>query len=199
MARFILVTGGWHGAWAFEAVSNALSSEGHEVQALTLSGLGDEPAHGTNLERHIGAIARRRDRLRRCLRAGQRCIGLVARHPELSGAFHSGRGCGWSDLRAVGPSRQPMPSPSNGHFPAGDQVIGATSAAKPSSPHAAGKEVRSSNCTNVCDWTLNGRRIASTAHTMFRGWRPKLSRGSSWSTCRQAERSGSRTADRVAR
>ncbi|WP_431121380.1 alpha/beta fold hydrolase [Variovorax paradoxus] len=56
MARFILVPGGWHGAWAFEAVSNALSSEGHEVQALTLSGLDDEPANGANLDFHIDEV-----------------------------------------------------------------------------------------------------------------------------------------------
>ena len=56
MARFVLVPGGWHGGWAFEAVGNALSSEGHEVQALTLSGLGDEPANGTNLEGHIDEV-----------------------------------------------------------------------------------------------------------------------------------------------
>ena len=56
MARFILVPGGWHGGWAFDAVSHALSSEGHEVQPLTLSGLGDEPAHGANLERHIDEV-----------------------------------------------------------------------------------------------------------------------------------------------
>ena len=56
MARFILVPGGWHGAWAFEAVSHALSSEGHEVQALTLSGLDGEPANGANLERHIDEV-----------------------------------------------------------------------------------------------------------------------------------------------
>jgi len=56
MARFVLVPGGWHGAWAFEAVGNALSSEGHEVQALTLSGLGEEPANGANLERHIDEV-----------------------------------------------------------------------------------------------------------------------------------------------
>jgi pimeloyl-ACP methyl ester carboxylesterase len=56
MARFILVPGGWHGAWAFEAVSHALSSEGHEVQALTLSGLDREPANGANLERHIDEV-----------------------------------------------------------------------------------------------------------------------------------------------
>ncbi|KOF54932.1 MULTISPECIES: alpha/beta fold hydrolase [unclassified Achromobacter] len=53
MARFILVPGGWHGGWAFDAVGEALSGEGHDVQALTLSGLGDEPAAGVNLDRHI--------------------------------------------------------------------------------------------------------------------------------------------------
>jgi len=56
MARYVLVLGGWHGGWAFDAVSHALSAEGHEVQALTLSGLGDEPAPGANLESHIGEV-----------------------------------------------------------------------------------------------------------------------------------------------
>jgi pimeloyl-ACP methyl ester carboxylesterase len=56
MARFVLVPGGWHGAWAFDAVSNALSREGHDVQALTLPGLGDEPAKEANLERHIDDV-----------------------------------------------------------------------------------------------------------------------------------------------
>ena len=56
MARFVLVPGGWHGGWAFDAVSKALVSEGHEVQALTLPGLGDEPANGTNLASHIDEV-----------------------------------------------------------------------------------------------------------------------------------------------
>jgi len=56
MARFILVPGGWHGGWAFDTVGDALLREGHDVQALTLSGLGDEPASGTNLERHIDEV-----------------------------------------------------------------------------------------------------------------------------------------------
>ena len=56
MARFVLVPGGWHGGWAFDAVSHALANKGHEVQALTLSGLGDEPANGTNLEHHINEV-----------------------------------------------------------------------------------------------------------------------------------------------
>lgn len=54
MARFVMVPGGWHGGWAFDAVGKALASEGHEVQALTLSGMGDEPSIQVNLERHIG-------------------------------------------------------------------------------------------------------------------------------------------------
>ena len=56
MARFVLVPGGWHGGWAFEAVSRVLAGAGHEVQALTLSGLGDEPAHGVNLESHTQEV-----------------------------------------------------------------------------------------------------------------------------------------------
>ncbi|KHK55803.1 alpha/beta hydrolase [Ralstonia sp. A12] len=56
MTRVVLVPGGWHGGWAFDAVSKVLSNEGHEVQALTLSGLGDELSTGANLERHIHEV-----------------------------------------------------------------------------------------------------------------------------------------------
>src|SRR3546814_19232576 len=59
MIRFILVPGGWHGGWAFDAVSKILSNEGHEVQALTLSGLGNELSTGANIERHIRSEERR--------------------------------------------------------------------------------------------------------------------------------------------
>jgi pimeloyl-ACP methyl ester carboxylesterase len=58
MARYVLVPGAWHGGWAYEAVSDALSSEGHEVQALTLSGLGDEPAKMANLDSHIDDVVK---------------------------------------------------------------------------------------------------------------------------------------------
>lgn len=58
MARFVLVPGGWHGGWAFDAVSKVLSSEGHEVQALTLSGMADEISTGVNLDRHIDEAVR---------------------------------------------------------------------------------------------------------------------------------------------
>jgi pimeloyl-ACP methyl ester carboxylesterase len=57
MARFVLVPGGWHGGWAYQAVGDALARQGHDVQAVTLSGLGDEPAAGTNLDRHINDVA----------------------------------------------------------------------------------------------------------------------------------------------
>ncbi|MGY4395463.1 pimeloyl-ACP methyl ester carboxylesterase [Sphingomonas sp. UYAg733] len=57
MARYILVPGGWHGGWAYAAVSTILSSLGHDVQAITLRGLGDDPAVGINLERHIEEVA----------------------------------------------------------------------------------------------------------------------------------------------
>lgn len=57
MARFVLVPGGWHGGWAFDAVAGLLAGAGHEVQALTLSGLGDaRPAGGVNLGTHIGEV-----------------------------------------------------------------------------------------------------------------------------------------------
>ena len=58
MARYVLVPGAWHGGWAYEAVSAALSSAGHEVQALTLSGLGDEPAKSANLDSHIDEVVK---------------------------------------------------------------------------------------------------------------------------------------------
>jgi pimeloyl-ACP methyl ester carboxylesterase len=58
MTRFVLVPGGWHGGWAFDAVGHALQGEGHEVRALTLAGLGDEPASGVNLARHVDEVVR---------------------------------------------------------------------------------------------------------------------------------------------
>ena len=56
MARYILVPGGWHGGWAFDAVARPLAAAGHEVAALTLSGLDGGPAAGVNLERHVADV-----------------------------------------------------------------------------------------------------------------------------------------------
>ena len=57
MTKFVLVPGGWHGGWAFDAVSSALADRGHpDVEAVTLEGLGDAPAPGANLASHIGQV-----------------------------------------------------------------------------------------------------------------------------------------------
>jgi pimeloyl-ACP methyl ester carboxylesterase len=55
MATYILVPGGWHGGWAFDAVARLLTEAGHDVDALTLSGMDGGPAAGVNLECHIAA------------------------------------------------------------------------------------------------------------------------------------------------
>jgi len=57
MATYILVPGGCHGGWAYDAVARRLTEAGHDVAALTLSGLDGGPAAGINLERHIADVA----------------------------------------------------------------------------------------------------------------------------------------------
>jgi pimeloyl-ACP methyl ester carboxylesterase len=42
MARFVLVHGAWHGAWAWEGVAQDLRDAGHEVDALDLPGHGED-------------------------------------------------------------------------------------------------------------------------------------------------------------
>lgn len=39
--NFVLVHGGWHGAWCWEAVTRILRDAGHEVHTPTLTGLGN--------------------------------------------------------------------------------------------------------------------------------------------------------------
>ncbi|MER7244427.1 alpha/beta hydrolase family protein [Kribbella sp. NPDC000426] len=60
MTTFVLVPGGWKGSWAYEAVVPFL--EGHEVHALTLTGLApddDETAVATaNLDTHADDVLR---------------------------------------------------------------------------------------------------------------------------------------------
>ena len=66
MAHFILVPGGWHGSWYFEAVTPLLERAGHSVAALTLTGLrpDDDPATvaTTNLDTHAYDVLRHLDR-----------------------------------------------------------------------------------------------------------------------------------------
>lgn len=60
MSRFLLVPGGWHGAWAYDEVLPGLRDRGHEADALTLSGLGPESAADgpVNLETHVEDVVR---------------------------------------------------------------------------------------------------------------------------------------------
>jgi len=41
MATYVLVPGAWLGAWAWDDVAASLRERGHEVQPVSLPGLGD--------------------------------------------------------------------------------------------------------------------------------------------------------------
>ena len=59
MATFVLVPGAWLGGWAWDDVADRLRSSGHEVRALTLTGLGDRATLASSevdLERHVDDI-----------------------------------------------------------------------------------------------------------------------------------------------
>ncbi|MGW2642412.1 alpha/beta fold hydrolase [Streptomyces sp. NPDC001348] len=62
MATFVLVPGGWHGAWSFEAVVPLLERAGHAVHALTLTGLRPDDDRTTvataNLDTHADDVLR---------------------------------------------------------------------------------------------------------------------------------------------
>ena len=59
MATFVLIPGGWRGAWTFADFVARLEREGHEAHAVTLSGLeetADASPAGINLDTHIGNV-----------------------------------------------------------------------------------------------------------------------------------------------
>lgn len=66
MATFVLVPGGWHGSWSFEAVVPLLERAGHAVHALTLTGLRPDDGPATvaaaNLDTHADDVLRLLDR-----------------------------------------------------------------------------------------------------------------------------------------
>jgi pimeloyl-ACP methyl ester carboxylesterase len=66
MATFVLVPGGWHGSWSFEAVVPLLERAGHTVHALTLTGLRPDDDSVTvataNLDTHADDVLRLLDR-----------------------------------------------------------------------------------------------------------------------------------------
>src|ERR1700730_15016370 len=56
MAAYVLVGGAWMGAWVWKSVSQRLRARGHDVFALSLTGLGERVHLGrpdTNLDVHI--------------------------------------------------------------------------------------------------------------------------------------------------
>ncbi|WP_018548254.1 alpha/beta fold hydrolase [Streptomyces sp. LaPpAH-108] len=66
MATFILVPGGWHGAWSYDPVVPLLERAGHTVHALTLTGLRPDDDQETvataNLDTHAEDVLRLLDR-----------------------------------------------------------------------------------------------------------------------------------------
>ena len=38
---YVLIHGAWHGGWVWKDVADALRAEGHQVNSLTLTGLGE--------------------------------------------------------------------------------------------------------------------------------------------------------------
>jgi pimeloyl-ACP methyl ester carboxylesterase len=66
MATFVLVPGGWKGAWAYEAVAPVLRDAGHAVHAVTLTGLhpddDDATVAAANLDTHVHDVLRLLDR-----------------------------------------------------------------------------------------------------------------------------------------
>lgn len=54
---FVLVTGAWHGGWAWRPVANELRAAGHEVHTPTLAGLGtDDDPRGVTLTDCVNSL-----------------------------------------------------------------------------------------------------------------------------------------------
>jgi pimeloyl-ACP methyl ester carboxylesterase len=61
MATFVLVHGGGHGGWCYQPVARILRSQGHEVYAPTLTGLGERQhllSPAVDLDMHITDIVK---------------------------------------------------------------------------------------------------------------------------------------------
>lgn len=73
MAQFVLVPGAWLGGWAWDEVASGLRARGHDIRALTLSGLdGGEGAESVDLDHQVADIveAIERDGLREVVLVG---------------------------------------------------------------------------------------------------------------------------------
>jgi pimeloyl-ACP methyl ester carboxylesterase len=58
MSEFVLVPGAWLGAWAWDEVAAALRGEGHDVFAVTLSGLAERRGEDAGQLQHVDDIVR---------------------------------------------------------------------------------------------------------------------------------------------
>jgi pimeloyl-ACP methyl ester carboxylesterase len=83
---FVLVPGGWHGGWSYDAVSERLRTHGHQVLAVTLAGMelategrGSDLGPTPNLDMHIEQVtALIRDRCQaRAVLCGHSYAGMV--------------------------------------------------------------------------------------------------------------------------
>jgi pimeloyl-ACP methyl ester carboxylesterase len=87
MSRFVLVHGAWHGAWCWERVLPRLRDHGHQVQTITLAGLGDrasELSPAIGLEDHVRDVAEALDRESEpVVLVGHSYSGLVVRDAAL--------------------------------------------------------------------------------------------------------------------
>ncbi|MET7572838.1 alpha/beta fold hydrolase [Streptomyces sp. NPDC005492] len=63
MTRFVVVAGAWLGAWAWEEVVAELRGDGHEVHALTLSGLAEKQGVPAGQRTHVQDIVDEVERL----------------------------------------------------------------------------------------------------------------------------------------
>lgn len=82
MATFVLVPGGWHGAWVYRDTVAGLRRAGHQALAVTLTGVG-ERAHlvtpATNLDTHVQDVIRllEAERIEDAVLCGHSYAGMV--------------------------------------------------------------------------------------------------------------------------
>jgi pimeloyl-ACP methyl ester carboxylesterase len=82
MATFVLVPGGWHGAWYFQSFAEALRARGHCTHAITLTGLG-ERRHllraDVNLDTHVQDVVQllKMENLSEVILLGHSYAGMV--------------------------------------------------------------------------------------------------------------------------
>ncbi len=78
MSTYVLIPGACHGGWCFDDLAARLRAAGHEVHALTLTGLEEGgSAAGVNLETHLAEVTRVVEGLDRVVLVGHSYGGMV--------------------------------------------------------------------------------------------------------------------------